>query len=426
MRIVNLISIIPFFFLFFDYDYFLITGLTLGILVYKDKIKTLNLTYFVKTSFFLFYTLRILSGFDDRFNNFWQQISQKNYSLDGKFIDLQSVFLAFKCNYEKVAEYQFLGTEQIFNCPHTVSYGPFFEIIGFPNDPLVATFLTVCISILLIFYIYQNVTKNLNSREVYITTLIFLSPPINFVLERFNFDILIYLSVFLIYKFVQNNIIKNLLLFILVLMKFYPIFIIFGNLIFNLIKENKKEFKEDLFFLLNGLFLISLFSLSTGIDTVRPFRPDRTFGILSQSLNFNNQFNWENIYIYPVIIILVLVFFSIQFNSSTYPKYLDNNLNHVLVVMFILLSLFANYDYRLSFLVLISTYIVRSKNNMLFYSYFIFLFSSPGLLNSYNNLFQLTENYQFVYFDIPFYFFLSAVIIDYFSFLKINLKNLFK
>ena len=123
----------------------------------------------------------------------------------------------------KVAEYQFLGTEQIFNCPHTVSYGPFFEIIGFPNDPLVSTFLTVCISILLIFYIYQNVTKNLNSREIYITTLIFLSPPINFVLERFNFDILIYLSVFLIYKFVQNNIIKNLLLFMLVLMNFIHI-----------------------------------------------------------------------------------------------------------------------------------------------------------------------------------------------------------
>jgi len=425
MRIVNLISIIPFFFLFFDYDYFLISGLTLGMLVYKDKVKTLNLTYFVKTSFFLFYTLRILSGFDDRFNNFWQQISQKNYSLDGKFIDLQSVFLAFKCNYEEVAEYQFLGTEQIFNCPHTVSYGPFFEIIGFPNDPLVATFLTVCISILLIFYLYQNVTKNLNSREVYITTLIFLSPPVNFVLERMNFDIVVYIFVYLIYKYVESSYLKNSLLFLLVFMKFYPIFLIIGNAAYNFIKKNTEKFKIDLIFLVISIyFLLYLNFIGNSIaNSVRPFRPDRTFGLLSESLNYKNLYDSNSLYFYAMLVFLLLSITLYQKKYFKYSNILNDEFTFSITTMFILLSLFANYDYRLAFMILISSKIINSPNRILFYSYLLFIFSSPGILHSYGELFQLVENYQFFYIDIPFYFLISNLILEFYNSCKENFSK---
>lgn len=425
MKLQNVISFLPFFTIFYDYDYFLLFGTILGILIYQDKIKINNISNLLKTTFVLFLCLRFFSAFDERFNLLWQRISQKNYSLDGKFIDLQSVFLAFKCNFEKIADYQFLGSDQIYNCPHTVSYGPFFEIIGFANNPIISTFIAVCTVLSLICIFYLNLSKNLSDKEIYLLTLTFLSPPINFVLERMNFDVIIYIFIFLIFKFIKNNILKNTLLFVLVLMKFYPIFIIFGSAVYNFAKNKQKEFKEDLLFSVLIIYLlIYLNYLESGIEnTVRPFRPDRTFGFLSQSFNFSNQFNWNVAYVYLLLIFLVSFLVYQQKSLIHQSTFLDNQLNNVLIFMFLFLGLFANYDYRLSFLVIISLPILKSNNKMLFYTYFIFLFSSPGLLNSYSELFQLVENYQFVYLDIPFFFFYSVVLIEYFYFLKNNYQK---
>ena len=95
-------------------------------------------------------------------------------------------------------------------------------------------------------------------------------------------------------------------------------------------------------------------------------------------------------------------------------------MEHDLIVMFLIISLFANYDYRLAFLVLLLPSIIKTENKILNLSFLLFIFSSPGLMHSYGDLFQLVENYQFAYIDLSFYLFLSCVLVVYLNYLKNN------
>ena len=84
---------------------------------------------------FLFFLLRFASSMFSYFENFWTRISQKNYALNGKFIDIESVFKALSCNSLGDGEFYFNETTNLLTCPHTVSYGPLFEIIRLENNP---------------------------------------------------------------------------------------------------------------------------------------------------------------------------------------------------------------------------------------------------------------------------------------------------
>ena len=124
-----------------------------------------------------------------------------------------------------------------------------------------------------------------------------------------------------------------------------------------------------------------------------------------------------------MLIFLLLAITLYQKKYFKFSNILDDNFTFSITTMFLLLSLFANYDYRLSFMILISLKIINSPNRIFFYSYFFFIFSSPGILHSYGELFQLVENYQFFYIDIPFYFLISNLILEFYCFSKKNLSK---
>ena len=425
MKILNSFKFLPFFLVFINYELFLVFSVFFGIYVYLNKIKISKYRNVLNLSFLLFIILRILSAFDSRYKSFWESLSQKNYALDGKFIDMQSVFLAFNCNSVLDGEYLIFGTTQVVNCPHTVSYGPFFDIIGFKNNPLISTAVLTLLVFSALFIFYIKSVQSVTAREHYLFTLFALSPPVNFVLERMNFDIVVYIFVYLIFKYVENSYLKNSLLFLLVFMKFYPIFLIIGNTAYNFIKKNTEKFKIDLIFLVLSIyFLLYLNFIGNSIaNSVRPFRPDRTFGLLSESLNYKNLYDMNSLYFYVMLIFLLLAITLYQKKYFKFSNILDDNFTFSITTMFLLLSLFANYDYRLSFMILISLKIINSPNRIFFYSYFFFIFSSPGILHSYGELFQLVENYQFFYIDIPFYFLISNLILEFYCFSKKNLSK---
>jgi len=422
MKVLNNLKFLPFLYVFIDYDFFIILGVFFGIIVYLDKIKIHDSAFILKVTFLMFLLVRFVSGFDSRLNFYWQTLSQKNYSLDGKFIDLQDVFIVFNCNSLEQFEYIILGNDRYVTCPYTVGYGPFFDFVVLENNVVLSTFLLTLAIFSILYILYISVLSKLSPKERYLFTLFSVSPPVNFILERMNFDIVIFVSLIFIYKFVKSNNLRNIFLTLLVFMKFYPLFLIVGNLIYSLIKKNYKHFKSDLTFLSIIIFvLITQNIAANGISTAaRPYRPDRTFGLWSESINFNNLFGWKTWVVYVFIIFLIILITIYQKKYFAYSGVLESNFNYSLTILFLSLSLFSNYDYRLAFLVIFSIDVIRSKSKTLFFSYFLFMFSSPSILHSYGNLFQLVENYQFVFMDVSFYFLISSLILEHLYFLKKN------
>lgn len=424
MRVLTLFFYLPFLFLFVNYNYYSVFALISIILIYNNYIDIKLSNYKLKFVVMFYFIIRFFSAFDSRVNILWKQMSQKNYSLEGKFIDIQSVFWNLNCNSQNTGDYQIFGSDQVLSCPHKVSYGPFFDIFGFKNNPSITTFIFVFLAFFLLYLFFSLELKGLSPKNSYIFTLIFLSPPANFLIERMNFDLIVFITIYLIYTKIENIYIKNTLIFILATMKYYPIFLLLGSIVYKTINKKFRNLKIDVFFLASYLYLYFISYKNLELNTpVLPIRPDRTFGILSEALNFQNAFNFSPIYVYILLFFLLLVLTFLFWNQNAYTHLFEIEKVHNILIMFILLSFLANYDYRLGFLVIICPYVIKQSNRVLFYSFIIFIFSSPGLMHSYSNLFQLVENYSFVYIDFPFYFLLSQLISEYFKFVLKKVKQ---
>ena len=420
MKSRNILSVIPFIVAFVDYDLFTLIAVIYIIFIAKSsKITTLSKNTSLRFVI-LFYLARFLSGLFKKFELLWTNLSQLNYSLKGRFIDLQGIFWALNCNSGDTNNLEIYGSNQVLECPYSVSYGPLTEIIYFQNNVYLPTFITAAISISLLVFIFKSSINNLNDEDSYITALIFISPPINFLTERLNFDFLILIFLYFSLKKVKNNFVYNFIIFVLSLIKYYPIVIIFGNLIRNLVKRNYKESITNFLFLTIFTFIYYVENIINikEFKPVMPFRPDRTFGILSESYNFENIFNlpWQYFYIFLSLIIL---FFALNLlKKNNLNIFICSNYDFDLAFLFVGISLLANYDYRASFLILLSGNFIKNKNSIAFYSFIIFIFSSPGLLHSYGSLFKLVENYNFFYIDFSFLFLISLFLVNLYNYLN--------
>lgn len=426
MKLKSSVLLTPFFIAYFDYDLYSIFSIFFIFLIYFDQIKVSINKIILKVLVSLFFIFRFLSSLFPNFDQVWINISQKNYALKQKYIDIESVFTAFSCNFLGAGSYSFSNNTYSINCPHTVSYGPFFEIIGFKNNPIISKYIFSFFVFSLILIYYFNILKSLNLKYSYIFSLSLLSPPVNFLLERMNFDIFIFISIYVIYNHISKESYRSLIIFFLALMKYYPIFLIIGSLFQNVLKKQYKAARTNAIFLgiYFHLFIYLYFSeLNLITQPVRPIRPDRTFGILSEALNLSNLLSLNFIFIYGVLVLLIFLFSFILRSEVQCKTLFINNLDHDLIIMFSITSLFANYDYRLAFLIFVLPTILKTENKVLILSFLLFIFSSPGLLHSYGELFQLVENYQFAYIDLTFYLLLSCFLNAYLSYLKISFKN---
>lgn len=421
MKLINKTYLLPFVLLFVNYDIYPIIALIYILIFYIKKINIKNNKLIFKTIFLSFLITRFISGINLNLTTIWESLSQKNYSLPGRFIDLQLVLISTNCtnsNFGK--EFDLVGMQQTKVCPFSVSYGPIFDILKFNFDPWLFTkILSLLVFILIYFYYAQKIDRQ-SSNEAYIFTLFIVSPPINFVLERMNFDIFIIILLFISSKYFKSSFLQNVIILIASLMKYYAIVFLISNVIFKTINKKLNKVWIDIVFFFSFLMIFYFTSNVNSINSKQFYviRSDRTFGILSEALNLENIFGikFEIFYLF-IIILIVFIIFNIQ-KDYKYVGIFQDKICQDFLILFICLSLFSNYDYRVFFLLLIFQNIYKSKNNLLFFSYTIFIFSSPGLLNSYNTHFRLVEDYYFIYLDIPFYFLISLSILELFYFLR--------
>ena len=305
----------------------------------------------------------------------------------------------------------------------------------------------ICFLIIGIYYIRQ---VEINKKASFFLFILAIGPPTNFLLERMNLDIIIFIVLYICLKdYKTNTFAKAFILTVLVFVKYYTI-VVFGALILVSMHLKNKQ-KTAVSF---GYFLVTLFSfyvfhfLSSsnnkilGVDFSSPELDTGTidyelilggwmdgltmsFGNLAHARNINELFNIGNLLlVYLVLTNLYLITIVIFYRKNKFIKFnFEENsfINFSVIVIFVFVSLYSNYDYRLPLLILIWNFIYTNGDKYLKYVFLIFYVTSVSNylvfedFEGFFNMFDITVNtliiiINFLSFSYVFSFF-SALII---------------
>lgn len=327
-------------------------------LIYQNKYRiNENQLKSLKITLFTYYLLRFLSSFINLFNDFWQRLSINLFSGDPVFGDLNYIFTYINC--------KSLSNE----CKNV--YGPLLDM-GWPTInafPFVIIIGGLQI-LFLIIYINKVFRNNNNS---FVLFLLFLSPPVTFVIETMNVDILVYTFIYLaIFRFKKNDHFSSLIILSLVSqLKIYPLFFFLGFLINLFFNKKYRIFGSYLFVFFTNLISLMLFSVKmTYSDIPNPTGIEWTFGFLSHIENYINlfQITFSDTLIY-LFLLQILTYALLKkfsfFKLHNINKTLDLD-SYIYLLVFVLCSLYYNFDYRLSIFIFIIPQLLKSQNLVIF------------------------------------------------------------
>ena len=424
------------FLVFIDYDMFVFFLILYFLfLIFSDT--QINLNKFTKKIIFLkmfsfLIILRFLPIYNNNFLKIYNKISQQNYlSLDGKFfsenvfLDLQTFYFGLYCNNPSQPDTDYTTFFEGINlsCPFKSGYGYFLDTILISGNVWSLTVITSLIALLMLFAVYINNVQNLNGKKFIILTLFFLSPPINFLIFRLNIDLLIFLFLSFFVFNEKNKYLRNLILIILTFVKLYPILFLISFTVIDITKSKSLKQPLDYTFCLAGSIYIYLHNLQRGSSSFsRTNQSFRSYGINNDSRYLEELFNLPKIYfivsIFCLILILSITFFKkIKFNR-------ENNYEIHSVLFLIGTGVFVNYDYKLIFLFFLVKKFLEIDNNFLNILLFLFIYSSPSLLHSYEKYYKLIVNDEIFVLDFSFYILYSLCIAILLGYLKDIFRNI--
>jgi len=313
--------------------------------------------------------------------------------------------------------------------------------------PLFINFIFVCVTAALF--------KTKSVTQILLYFLVIFNPSTLLLMERLNFDIIIFLFIILLCYF-RSNVLNFFSILFLTLAKFYPISLL--SLLF--VTNQKKMSGKTIPFILVIFFLLIVFAVLapdkdkyiTLFNTTNYFsaHPNYSFYFLSflklkivQDSFFYFFFNYlhipaphANLILFLFLIFLLLIFlFFLQI--ATKIKSLNNfNFNNYQDRLFfvgggVLISVyfaFNNVSYREVFLICVIPYLIQQSNTnnsfkllfyYLFFHYVFFIISY--YYNTYQNIYYLFAIKQLL--DVIFYLCITAILcVVYFRFTK----NFFK
>lgn len=388
---------------------------------------TKKYTYFYLYFPLLFYFLRFIFGLSESFNNMWSKIGQFSYLQTARFLDLQHLFVELNCNKDgKSLTYIYNFNENMINsCPYTNHYGPLSNIVYINYDKIWSlTLLTAFVVLLSIFLVYF---KSFYSFKDHRDLLFFLSisPPLNFLIERMNVDIIIYLVCFWIFRSQKYLYIKIIALVILSLYKLHPLFLLFGFVIYFFIKKEIKLLIFSLIsFITSSIIIYDYLFNSDNYLAAIPSEFTWSYGLLSDAIALGKIFELHNNYFSYILLVLFVIFLSFYFQKIHKNILYSENLMFFSVSFWFLgTSLFANYDYRIPLIFILFTELFKLDIKLLKFSFIIFVFSSPPptLSTNFGSYESVQEN--IFYLDLSFYILISYLIIFMFKFFYNKISN---
>jgi hypothetical protein len=243
-----------------------------------------------------------------------------------------------------------------------------------------------------------------------------ISPPVNFLIDRMNIDIVIFLVSFLMIKNIENSLVLKLGIFSLFAQyKLHPIILIASICIYFLIKKNRKNFTIS--FIVFGLNIVSIYQFYTNnaFYTARPFLSYRSFGILSDA-TFISKFLGSIIVSYLIIGLILILLVYLLIKKTVVSEIELDSVFFNFSLWFLGVSLYSNYDYRIPILIFIFLKLFSLQIKLLNLSLLIFVFLSPFPISETFIYLQESNIFSANFIDITFYIIVGYIVkINYFT-----------
>ena len=408
-------------YLFFNYEYFFWSSIVLFvfILIVKKEHFLEKLPPIWGAYLFIFYLLRILSSVFINLDLLWRRISSEIYASSGRFVDLLVLFENFNCNSRYGNDY----CSEIYK----VSYGLFLSNLGFANN---FNFWSIIIgNVFILIFLFTIYIKVISLNKLnYLLFFVLLSPPVNFLLERMNLEIVVFfILMYTFHNYEKNILLKSSLIFCLVVFKFYPAILFVMYLLIGYIKKNKLIIWTNATFLIGSLSYMAYIYISSK-DLVSniaiPYGHSWTFGFQSLYLNLIFYYQQNTDFFIVYIILISLCFFYAVSNFKNLDIEISSDQLYVFygtAVLFLGIGLFANFDYRLIILIPCFVFLNDKKENQsLLVLICFFLITSvspysligPGIVNlgveNFTSLIIMILN-QIIFIYLYYIFFISII-----------------
>ena len=384
------------------------------------KKNLLNIALSLLLSFLIFYL-----SLSNSWPFFWGSLS---IPAQDPFSDLKAHIHFYNCFIEGINIYTQpcelipLGNANISTHPEI-----WLKIVHFLNlnNSVFYNFFILTILTIYFFSLIKIYSNSISLKSKIFFFIFFLSTTNFILLERFATDIFIFILIFIILNF-NNKIIKGFLIFIGILLKYYPIFL---TSIF--LKNKKYLFFFSSFFIL-FVFFIYLDQLKLVNNNILEVALIVAYGVRSitkaiyhLSIEYNFLINDSNYGFFKNVTIIIFIIYSLLliFLGFLRPQKFEISLNDQLSNYFIAGSSIyigtfifgSNFDYRLIFLIFTIPYLMSLKNelmkNILIICYFISL-----------NSFLIQHSEYFVSSDVLHWiYFLKAFIVYFCKFLVFTL-----
>jgi len=421
--------------IFFNYEFFPLVALFL--IIYFEIFKkdmSLNINpFFLKYIPAVFYFSKVIFALDERLLNLWKATTSRLIYVELPFIEFQQVLFGLKCKSVKFdLSYEPFYRSQdswfpILSCDtFKVNHGPLSEILYLNIfDIRKTTLLFAAVLIFLFLKIYFLELQKIDQQHKYILFFVSLSPPVNFLIDRLNIDLLILIVIYYILQnYKKYNILKLVILFALSLYKLHPIFFIIGISVYLLVKKKIKIFVFHIISILFFTYLTLNWYLQTSSSIPYFSNQGLTYGLFSDVLfiekNLSSDLFTSNRLIIFLVLFSTLLLTTIYIFSKTNVDSLvfDNQLYFAITFWFLGGAVYANNDYRLAFLFLITNFVIKSKSLPFTTSFLLIMFLNPLPVINNSSFFSM----DFVnYLDLNFYFFTSIMTAS----ILISIKNLF-
>ena len=357
-----------YFFFFIEYQYF---GIFIFIIYlfnqFKYKVNNVS-SNLLKLTSLIFLSSRYLSGYYENLYNYWSTLSPHNYLNTIRFWDIQWFLAKLNCNINEGLNYNYNYSSLYFNCPNQYSYGPLSDLIGIRLNIWNLSLMISLISICILYFFYIKLFNYYLNEKIFLTILL-ISPPMNFLLDRINFDLIILLIVsYLLYKNKTVNTWRSFILLFLSGIKLHTIGSIVGIIFFSIKNKLKKLISISISSLISLVLLITFVRRYLGNSEIsRASREDLAYGVLVDSQFISNQLSININIIYISIVLLIASISLILFirNKDEALVFSDNEiLFFSLSTWFLITTLYENYAYRypIFFLLFFLTSIKSNKN----------------------------------------------------------------
>ena len=383
---------------------------------------------FIKAVPLIFFFVRIVTSLNSNFNFYWRELTPEVFKSYMRFGDMQLVVNTVKCNFSNIyirdEPYNFLNS--IHQCPFKTGYPLIDNNISLNIQNIWMITLVVSVFLIAILSLqYLKLIKDYESNK-FLILLLFISPPFNFLIERMNIDILILIISLFILKSENLNIyITSALIIFTATLKIFTFPLILSFFLYALLSKNKKEiiiYGIGSALLISYLITYSSFGVNSTFSQQSFFsdimsNPVISFGLLSSSVYFQQFFDVLDVkifYLLNITIVCFLFFLISRLQKINFSSHLNYNI--LFMPVLILIFLYENLDYRITFFLLLLPLILSSKSNLITFGYFILIFTSA------TNFILLNTTIQFLNIFLQL-FFLAYCISIYLKLLSNKLKN---